>query len=201
MKPVREGWAAIALVAFMMLGSLYFAPPVALFLAPLLPGAFWFFRDPDRQAEKEGYLSPADGVVAGVERGEFPSIGKALRISIETGLFDVHVNRSPCDGVVERLVRYPGRMKAGAATNTQRKWERTIIELSTDFGLVILAQTAGFPGRDVVCRLSKDKRVSRGERYGLMASASRVDLYVPAGTRAQVEEGDRVLAGTSVLAV
>ncbi len=195
MRMAREGVPALAFISFMIAGSLYFAPPVALFLAPLLPFVFWYFRDPDRQPDGDGCLSPVDGVVTGV----YPSIGKAMRVSLATALTDAHVLRSPCAGRVDRLVRFPRKLPIGTPSNAARRWERVIVELSTDGGPVLLAHTAGFPGRNVVCRIARGSGLERGDRCGIIPSLARTEIYLPQGTEILVEEGKRVFAGKTVL--
>ncbi len=200
MRPSKEGYPPIAFILFMILGSLYFAPIVALFLVPMLLFVVWYFRDPERRPEGEGYLSPSDGVVTGVVRGEYPAIGKALRISISTGVMDAHVNRSPCAGTVGRLVRFPAKMRVGTASSAPRKWERIIVEISTDRGPVTVTHSAGFPGRNVSCGLTKGRELDRGARYAVIASGARTDLYLPPDAEPCAAEGDRVFAGRTVLA-
>lgn len=199
MRMAREGVPALAFISFMIAGSLYFAPPVALFLAPLLPFVFWFYRDPERQPDGEGCLSPVDGVVTGIESGEYPSVGKAMRISLATALTDAHVLRSPCSGRVDRLVRFPRKLPIGTPSNAARRWERVVVELSTDCGPILIAHTAGFPGRNVVCRLARGSWLERGGGYGIIPSLARTEIYLPPGTDILVEEGRRVFAGKTVL--
>lgn len=201
MRPSREGYPSIAFTLFMILGSLFFAPIVALFLVPMLLFVVWYYRDPERSPEGEGYLSPSDGVVTRVERGEYPAIGKALRISISTGVMDVHVNRSPCAGSVGRLVRFPAKMSVGTASSAPRKWEKIIVEIFTNRGPVTVTHSAGFPGRNISCGLMKGRELERGGRYAVIASGARTDLYLPPDTEPCAAEGGNVFAGRTVLAL
>jgi len=198
-KIVRDGYPLIAFVAFMLLGSLYFAPMVGLFLAPLLGLVVWFFRDPERVPDGPGFLSPADGKVVEVMETDHPFTGKAVKVGIFMNPLDVHVNRVPCDGTVEWMEYIPGRKWMAFEPKASELNERMCVGLSTGYGPVLLVQVAGFLARRIVCRLRKGDRLVRGDRFGMIKMGSKVDVYLPAGVRMKTSVGKKVFAGRTVL--
>ena len=183
-----------------LLGALWLLPLVlrrpGLRVAALaLAGtATWFFRDPDRTPEGDGLLAAADGVVQGVTTdGE----GRTT-VSTYLNLFDVHVTRAPCDGVVVRQSYRAGRHRRastpGADANERLEWH-----LATDHGEVLLTQYAGTVARRIVAYRSPGDRVRRGERIGLIRFGSRVDVRLPEGVCVAVQPRARLAGGSSVL--
>lgn len=199
MKPARDGYPLIAFTGFMLIGSLFFAPPVAVFLAPVLGLVIWFFRDPERIPEGEGFLSPADGRIVEIEHAELPFTGKAWKIGIFMNPLSVHVNRFPCAGTVEHLEYVPGKKWMAFAPKASEVNERMLVGITTEYGPVLLVQIAGFLARRIVCRLRKGDRLERGQRYGMIKMGSKVDVYLPAAARLSVVKGQQVFAGRTVL--
>lgn len=199
MKIAREGYPLIAFTAFMFLGSLFFSPGVAFFLAPLLGLVVWFFRDPERVPDGEGFLSPADGRIIEILPAVHPFAGDSVKIGIFMNPLSVHVNRMPADGRVESLEYIPGKKWMAFEPKASELNERMCIGLSTPHGPVFLVQVAGFLARRIVCRLSRGQRVERGERFGMIRLGSRVDIWLPAETRLAVAPGENVFAGKTVL--
>ncbi len=199
MKIAREGYPLIAFTAFMFLGSLFFSPGVAFFLAPLLGLVVWFFRDPERVPEGEGFLSPADGRILEIIPTVHPFAGRSVKIGIFMNPLSVHVNRMPSEGEVKSLEYIPGRKWMSFQPKASELNERMCIGLDTPRGRVYLVQVAGFLARRIVCRLRKGQRLERGERFGMIRLGSRVDIWLPAAARLSVEVGDRVAAGKTAL--
>jgi phosphatidylserine decarboxylase len=149
-----------------------------------------FFRDPERRvpADPDVMVSPADGlVVETVELDHHPDInGPAKRISIFLSVFDVHINRSPCEGVV-RMMRYqPGQFVDARDPDSGRVNEANTIVIEPDDpaeGPVVVRQIAGLIARRIVCDLKVGDRVRTGQRIGLIKFGSRTELIFPAGSR------------------
>lgn len=162
-----------------------------------------FFRDPDRTVPDEPgvFVSPADGRVTHVER----SPDRGLRISIFLSLFNVHINRAPCDGRVKGLSHKPGRfvnaMRADAAQLNESN-TMTLEDVPGVDGPVVVKQIAGYVARRIVCRAAAGDRLTRGQRFGLIKFGSRTELWLPdqPNLSAAVRPGDVVRGGETILA-
>jgi phosphatidylserine decarboxylase len=163
-----------------------------------------FFRDPERMPPpgERRVVSPADGrVVAVVSEREDRFLGApATRISIFMSPLNVHVNRNPVDGTVEVVRHTAGKFRAAFADKASLDNERNAVVLESRGRRYLMVQIAGALARRIVCRVAPGDRVRRGERCGLIMFGSRVDLFVPPDVRPLVKLGDRVHAGTTVLA-
>lgn len=182
------GWLALA----WLLGA------VTLFLG-------WFFRNPRREAPRQPgvVVAPADGRVLAIEREYEPRYlkGQAIRLSIFLSIFDVHVNRVPCDGTVEGVSYQPGQfLAANRPGATLRNEQNGLMLRATRGAKVLCVQVAGLLARRIVCWASPGEVVNCGERFGLIRFGSRVDLFLPQGTPLRVSVGDRVRGGETVLA-
>ena len=171
---------------------------VVLFLAFFV---FYFFRDPDRVVPTEpgAIVSPADGRVL-VVTDERNAGRPGKRISIFLAIWNVHVNRSPEDGVITNMVYRPGRFFAAMRPRASQENEQNVISLSTASGEMEFKQIAGLIARRVVCWKTLGQTVVRGERIGLVRFGSRVDLWVPREAETLVAVGDNVKGGSSILA-
>ena len=163
----------------------------------------FFFRDPDRTIPQgEGLVvSPADGrvmVVGPAGAGAPP--GEWQQISIFLSPLDVHVNRTPVDGQVTRVEYHPGRFLPAYRPEAGQLNEWTEVWFDRDGRNVVCRQIVGILARRIVCRLAPGDRVSRGQRFGIMKFGSRIDLFLPPGTRIAVKPGDRVVGGETTLA-
>ena len=163
-----------------------------------------FFRDPDRSASLPPgtVVSPADGhvVVAGDPQPGAAPAGEWRQISIFLSPLDVHVNRMPIAGDITRVEYQPGRClpayKGEAATSNERN-EIWIQDASTT---VVCRQITGILVRRVVCRVKPGDRVEAGQRFGVMKFGSRIDLFLPVGTKIDVAPGAKVRAGETPIA-
>ena len=170
----------------------------------------WFFRDPERAVPGKGttggeslLVSPADGRVIKVERATEDKFLKAetLRISIFMNVFDVHVNRAPVGAKVLETKYYPGKFfNASLDKASVYNEQNSFFMESSDGRRFVLTQIAGLVARRIVPYVTEGTVVSRGERIGMIRFGSRVDLYLPTDTEALVNVGDRVYAGSSLLA-
>ncbi len=154
-----------------------------------------FFRDPDRTVG-EGVVSPADGRIQFVDEG---ADGR-LHVAVFMNLHNVHVNRAPLPGTVETVEHVPGA-KRPAFTKESEHNERVHLHLLTDHGPVEVVQIAGTVARRIVPYVAEGETVKKGERIGIIRLGSRVDLHLPSGFTSQVDEGDRVRAGETPLAL
>lgn len=204
----RDGYkfVAISAVAALLLGMLW-GPLGVLGLAATLFCAY-FFRDPVRVVPTdEGLLvSPADGIVSAIEQVTPPAeLGldgeTRTRISIFLSVFDVHINRTPVSGVVERSVYKHGQFLNAAGDKASEDNERCSLVIATDAGdRVGVVQIAGLVARRIVTTAREGDRLEAGERFGLIRFGSRVDVYLPPGVPALVGVGQTAVGGETVLA-
>lgn len=202
-----EGYPFILFSGFATLicSILGFAIPTLVGL--LLTGfVTYFFRDPSRVLPEEtgAFVCPADGkviVVREVEDDRFLQ-QRAMKISIFMNVFDVHVNRIPFAGTVERVLLSPGRFYAADKDKAVLHNEFCAVTVTTpDKQRYAVVQIAGLIARRIVCRAEKGDQVVAGERFGLIRFGSRVDLYLPLSMRVMVKEGEKVTAGETVLGI
>lgn len=199
---VRDGiyYGIAAVFLAIVLG--YFWPPLA--ILPLLLGAFflWFFRDPERQVPDlpGAIVSPADGKVTFV--GQVIFNGQTMnRISIFLNVFNVHVNRSPWAGKVTRVEYRKGRFINAMGEGSSEENEQNVVTMEGEGQTVIFKQIAGLIARRIVFNNKQGDTLTRGERIGLMKFGSRMDVFFDARATIRVKLGDKVVGGSTVLAI
>lgn len=168
----------------------------------------WFFREPHRVApERTDYaVAPADGTVALIgEAVPPPELGlddtPRVRISAFLSVFDVHVQRIPATGTVERVAYKPGKFLSADLDKASEDNERNSVLVRTHDGHeLVVVQIAGLIARRIVCQVAEGEKVDVGQTYGLIRFGSRVDLYLPAGSKVLVREGQRTIGGETPLA-
>ncbi|SDD26418.1 phosphatidylserine decarboxylase [Actinokineospora iranica] len=168
----------------------------------------WFFREPKRVTpQRPGIaVAPADGTVSHVIEAVPPAeLGMGdqpmLRISAFLSVFDVHVQRIPAPGQIVRAVHKAGQFLSADLDEASEVNERNSLRLRTDDGHdLAVVQIAGLVARRIVCQVTEGDKVAAGATYGLIRFGSRVDLYVPVGSRVLVEPGQRTIGGETVLA-
>lgn len=205
MTIAREGWPYIG--SLLLLGSalllLRLPWPGGVLLALGLFTAF-FFRDPERAVPQGAGLlvSPADGrIVQLIPAPDGHALGPgATQISIFLSIFDVHINRAPIAGTVEKVEYHPGEFLPAFDDKASLRNEQNAVTLRQGETRVVFKQIAGLIARRIVFRRKVDDQVERGERVGLIKFGSRVDVFLPAGFAVKVKVGDRVSGGISVLA-
>jgi len=204
---VKEGFPFLGIGAgvALLLGLLGWTV-VAVAAAGLTLFAAWFFRNPARVIPQGPGLvvAPGDGTVIAIEE-EFESRflkDRSVRLTIFLNVFDVHVNRIPCEGVVEDIQYQRGAFLLASNPEATLKNEQNALFLRTAQGAKVLCvQVAGLIARRIVCWLSPGERVMRGERFGLIRFGSRMDTYLPLGTELKVAVGQRVKGGETIVGV
>lgn len=202
----REGFPFIGYAAFLtIVSALLGFQLISLLLVVVTTFILMFFRDPERLTPpiERGVTSPADGKVIIVEKtkDERFASDEVLKISIFMNVFNVHVNRIPLSGTVEKITHMPGAFLAADNEKAHLNNEYCAVALNVaDNRNITMVQIAGFVARRIVCRLEPGDRVIAGERFGLIRFGSRVDMYLPKESHAVVKVGDKVTAGESLLA-
>ncbi len=205
------GLAALGCAALIVMGALM--SWLCLLPLPLIVIVWvwvvWFFRDPERTPPDEPgtFLSPADGTVADISPVDADSdLGtEGLRIGIFMSIFNVHVNRAPCDGRVAAIDRSEGGYADARTPEAAASNQSTTIHLACDHGgrevPVIVRQIAGLVARRIVTDLIRGQEVKRGRRIGMIKFGSRLELIVPEALArdVRVAVGDRTIAGETVL--
>ena len=208
----REGWPFIALFGAVNVLAFLFAAWLGVLLLPLTIWCIAFFRDPER-VTPEGpnlVICPADGKLLPIVEAVPPAelgMGEAPRprLSVFMNVFNVHVNRNPLSGTVAGLSYRPGRFINASFDKASEDNERQSIRLRPEGETgeardLAVVQIAGLVARRIVCDLRPGQGVRRGARFGIIRFGSRVDVYLPPGTRILVRPGARVRAGETVFA-
>ncbi len=178
---------------------------IAAAAATLLSG--WvvaFFRDPERQWTRGPGLivAPADGRVVSVVEIDEPAFfcERAVRLSIFMNVFDCHVNRYPADGTVTYRHYNAGKFGHAGAEKASLSNEQSSVGLTTHAGKMLIRQIAGLVARRIVTDHGVGATVQQGERMGMIRFGSRVDLFLPLGTRVLVRPDDTTRVGITVVA-
>jgi phosphatidylserine decarboxylase len=180
------------------------APFAGALAALLLMFVCYFFRDPERAVPPGDNIivSAADGLVVGIDEMEEPDfhLGPMIRIAVFLSVFDVHVNRSPCDATVKGTVYRAGkfldvRHPQSSQLNECRSWL-----LETPRGDIAVRQIAGLIARRIVAWADEGSVLARGQRFGMIRFGSRTEVFLPAGCAVLVKLGDRVQGAATPIA-
>jgi len=163
-----------------------------------------FFRNPNRKitASDNLILCPADGKVVVIEEAEETEYfrDKRLQISVFMSPINVHSNRSPVGGVVKFFKYHPGKYLMAWNPKSSTLNERTTIVVRHQSGTeVLFRQIAGALARRIVWYVEEGKEIAQGEEFGFIKFGSRVDVFLPVGTKIKVKLGDKVKGGLTVL--
>ncbi|MDD3814306.1 MAG: phosphatidylserine decarboxylase family protein [Desulfocapsaceae bacterium] len=201
----KEGYPFIAFSAFVTLIIAVLGYDIfALAALAITTFVLCFFRDPERigPISEDALISPADGKVILIEKiiDDQYLLGQVYKVSIFMNVFNVHVNRSPVSGTVDKIIYTPGEFYSADSNRGAMHNEHcaTIVQSASGHRLAFV-QVAGLIARRIVCWLEADDQVRRGERFGLIRFGSRVDLYLPTQTQLEVTIGQKVRAGESVI--
>ncbi len=165
----------------------------------------YFFRDPDRLIpnDKDTIVSPADGKVIKVESvSQTPYYdGACKRVSVFMSVFNVHVNRAPHEGTIRKVHYYPGKFFSANLDKASKENEHNALLLESPEGKTVgFVQIAGLVARRIICTVQSGDTLKRGERFGMICFGSRLDVYLPTDAEIKVVVGDKVQAGTSIIA-
>lgn len=200
----REGWPFLAISLAMSLAATYWCAAWSIPLWVISLFVLQFFRDPARTAptQANAVISAADGKVIVVEKAYDEYLQRdALKISVFMNVFNVHSNRSPIDGKVEKRWYNPGKFFNAALAKASAENERNALWLKTNDGQdVTCVQIAGLIARRILCYVEPGAALHRGQRYGFIRFGSRVDIYLPLSAKPKVTLGEKVSAGVTVLA-
>ena len=189
-----------------LVGNVYLnclAYTLALFLMVIV---LQFFRNPGRYTlvNQTDIYAPADGKVVVIEEVDEPEYlkTKCIQISVFMSPLNVHVNRYPLSGVVKYVKYHAGLYLFAWNPKSSTENERTTIAVQHQSGKTILfRQIAGALARRIVHYAKEGDTAVQGQEFGFIKFGSRVDVFVPLGTKINVTLGQKVRGGESVLAV
>ncbi|MFH0726604.1 MAG: phosphatidylserine decarboxylase family protein [Pseudomonadota bacterium] len=192
--------ASFATAVFALLGL---ATPAIVGLVVSLFICF-FFRDPDRVIPNTpgALVSPADGKIVCVEHQASSRFfdGPCNKVSIFMSVFNVHINRVPCGGIIRDVQYFPGKFISANLDKASEDNEHNAVFLENESGKsVCMVQIAGLIARRIICAVQSGNRVVAGQRMGLICFGSRVDVYLPEETHILVKVGDKVQGGSSLI--
>ena len=178
---------------------------IYIFSAALFLIVLQFFRNPRRSfsAGEDLVICPADGkvvVIEETEEGEYFK-DKRLQVSIFMSPVNVHINRNPISGVVKFFKYHPGKYLAAWNPKSSTENERTTTVVEHENGTpVLFRQIAGALARRIVWYVKEGDQVVQTEQFGFIKFGSRVDVFLPVGTKVNVALNDVVKGGITTLA-
>ena len=200
----REGWPFLAISLVLAVAASVWCVTWSIPLWIIFVFVLQFFRDPAREIPQEAgvVLAPADGRVIKVERTQDPYGERdAILVSVFMNVFNVHSNRSPVDGTIQKVQYFPGKFVNADLDKASAENERNAVVLTTNDGqTVTFVQVAGLIARRILCYIKAGDTLTRGQRYGFIRFGSRVDVYLPLTATVKVAIGDKVSATTTILA-
>ena len=212
----KEGYTSIALcilLIFVVNALIQFYYPdahVLKWLVYILSFALFviilqFFRSPHFpiSVDEKNVLCPADGKVVVIEETDETEFLKDRRIQISVFMspINVHVNRNPIAGVVKYFRYHPGKYLVAWHPKSSTENERTTIVIENSKGIpVLFRQIAGAMARRIVWYVKEGDKVEQGQQFGFIKFGSRVDIFLPLGTKINVALGEVVQGGRTVLA-
>lgn len=190
------------------LGWVWF--PLSLIVLPVLIWLFAFFRDPERAVPEEQHtmVSPADGVVSDITEIDHDPLldAPAIRVGIFLSVFNVHINRAPCDGCVVDVIYKKGKfinaMRHGEASSDNESNTLVLAEHEGDRRVAVVKQIVGLIARRIICTSKVGDHVKRGDRIGMIKFGSRTELYIPKwlDPKIEVAVGQKVRGAADVIA-
>ena len=211
----REGWKILfGTIVFLLLLNLaifYFTDWIKLidYIVITISGFIFlcilqFFRNPSRRVleNERQVICPADGkivVIEEVNEAEYFK-DKRLQVSIFMSPTNVHVNRNPVSGTVKYVKYHPGKYLVAWHPKSSTENERNTVVIENDNVEILVRQIAGALARRIVNYLDEGDDVQQGKELGFIKFGSRVDLFLPLGTKIDVSLNQKVKGGKTVIA-
>jgi phosphatidylserine decarboxylase len=199
LRIVRDGlYYAGGLILAGIALSIFLSPWLGIICYVLAGFCLYFFRDPDRVAPSAvAMVAPADGKVVAIRE-----IGPGeTRISIFLNIFNVHVNRTPIPGRVTEVIYRPGKFLVASHEAASLDNEQNTLVIEGPGTRVVCRQIAGLIARRIICYKKPGDTVAPAERIGYIKFGSRVDVLFGPEWKAAVSIGDKVSAGSSIIAM
>jgi len=207
--PAGTPFILIGLVVSIILLLLY--KPLGFIGLLLTIFIYYFFRDPVRAVPQDDglVLSPADGRIINIAQDQSlpddladeDSAQTYTKISIFLSVLDAHVNRVPFTGEVVKTFYYEGKFLNAELDKASEENERAHALIKTESGkFIAFSQIAGLIARRIITDLNVGDTIKSGHRFGLIRFGSRMDIYLPDNMPVLICEGQRALAGETILA-
>jgi phosphatidylserine decarboxylase len=163
-----------------------------------------FFRSPKRDViiHDKAIIAPADGKIVVVEETEETEVlkDKCIQVSIFMSVFNVHINWFPINGVVRYMKHQNGRFQAAYLPKASFENERTTVAMEIPGGkMIVIRQIAGALARRIVCYAKEQEQGKQGRQMGFIKFGSRVDVFLPVGSRIDVKPGQKVKGKQTIL--
>ena len=186
--------------------------PVVIFIVWLAIAAF--FRDPERKvvAQENAFLSPADGTVRDItvlketDYKDFFNGEPVIKIGIFLSVFNVHLNRAPCDVTAKNVIYKEGKFyDARDARATKENESNALLAEAHISGRsfpIVIKQISGAIAKRIVCPVEVGDTFKKGQRYGMIKFGSRTEIYMPNKDwiKLKVKEGDKLQSALSIVA-
>lgn len=197
--------AILAVSAHFLIDNEYLEKGALLVVLIMLFLILQFFRNPKRDFKLNinQILSPVDGKVVVIEevfeKEYFKD--KRLQLSVFMSPLNVHVTRYPVGGNVVFSKYHPGKFLVAWHPKSSEENERTtVVVKSSEFGEILHRQIAGAVAKRIVNYAEEGQEVSQGSDSGFIKFGSRVDIFLPLGTKINVKLNQKVKGGITILA-
>lgn len=215
MKFHKEGYTSLALVVLFIFiinavadyynANTFVTWTIYIVSAFLFITIVQFFRSPIKRITPDDnvVLCPADGKVVVIEEAVETEYfnDRRIQVSIFMSPINVHVNRNPISGVVSFFKYHPGKFLVAWHPKSSTENERTTVVVRNKQGVeVLFRQIAGALARRIVWYVKEEQEVVQGHEFGFIKFGSRVDLFLPLGTKIDVEINDKVVGGKTIIA-
>ena len=202
-----EGWPVLLVTIIVMSAGWYYWRPLFYIAVAFLIFALFFFRNPNRPCPlvpgipaNNVIVAPADGKIVEIIKPGGDAEGYAQRVSIFLSLFDAHVNWAPVGGVVKEVLYSPGEFTLAYQPKSSLLNERNDITIERPDGTrVKMRQIAGTVARRICCWVQPGDAALRCQKVGMIRFGSRVDLFLPAHAKVNVQLGQTVYGGQTVI--
>ena len=202
----REGWKFFFIFILISFFGFFITKIISYIFIFISLFTLWFFRDPERYFDSKDnqLLSAADGKICFIGE-ENPPVEtqfkeKMKKISIFMNVFNVHVNRSPVNGNIEKIIYKNGKFFNASLDKASEHNERNSFIIKTKTDKIVVVQIAGLIARRILSFISEGDKIDKGDRIGLIRFGSRVDIYFPQTYDIKVKQDDIVVAGETIIA-
>lgn len=202
-------WFGSIGILFLTEAPNYITIPVIVIVSMLLLIVLQFFRYPTKHTvlNAKQIIAPADGKVVVIENvvdeefQQVSGIGERIQVSIFMSPFNVHSNHNPVTGLIKFFKYHPGKFLVAWHPKSSTENERTTVIYQLPNGeQVLVRQIAGALAKRIKWYITEGQKVEQGQQFGFIKFGSRVDIYLPPGTKINVNLGDVTTGAETVIA-